>query len=68
MQFYTYRSVKAIAEHRYSQFNHNQDPKRQRPEKIWRDEIWPNGIWRAQIPVQSEHPVSVRAPDRWRAA
>ncbi len=64
MQSYNYRSVKAIAEHRYPQISKNRrNPSRIAPNKIWRDEVWHDSI-----PAKRKQRANNRAPDRSRAA
>ena len=61
MQFYNYRSVKAIAEYRYPQVKKNQS----NASRAVSREIW---IPDRSIPVKRKQRSNNRAPDRSRAA
>ena len=64
MQSYSYRSVKAIAEHRYPQIQeHRYEPGPSAPGKIRRDVIRQNSNR-----SKRRHPANNRAPDGSRAA
>ena len=67
MQSYSYRSVKAIAEHRYPQMPEN----RFEPAPIAPNKTWPNKIWHEVIRQdrsKRKRGANNRAPDRSRAA
>ena len=63
MQSYNYRSVKAIAEHRYPQISkHQSNRSRVASSKVWRDERHDS------VPAKRKQRANNRAPDRSRAA
>jgi hypothetical protein len=68
MHSYNYRSVKAIAEYRYSQINKNHSNRnRVAPSKVRRDE-WHDSIPDAPRPARRKQRSNNRAPDSSRAA
>ena len=68
MHTYHYRSVKAIAEHRYPQINKNHhNPSRLDSSKIWNDD-WHDSIPDMPNPARRKQRSNDRAPDSSRAA
>ena len=64
MQSYNYRSVKAIADHRYQKLaNHPVSDRSPGSDRIWQDEIWKD-----RVPIRRKRRIAGRAPDRSRAA
>ncbi len=67
MQTYHYRSVKAIAEHRYPQIKNHLNPSRVASSKSWHDD-WHDSIAEKPNPSRRKQRSNDRAPDSSRAA
>lgn len=69
MQFYNYRSVKAISEYRYPQINRNHpNPSRPSSGRIAPSAIWRDEISHEPVPSKRKQRANNRAPDPSRAA